>query len=61
MYPKPGGIERARWWSDERGEFLLPYDEVRASADPRQALLDFLDYTFDRTWTSEPGRVSLSR
>ncbi len=61
MYPKPDGVERARWWNDELGEFLLPYDDVRETGDPRRALLDFLDYTFDQCWTSESGHVSLSR
>ena len=61
MYPKPDGIERARWWNVELGEFLLPCDQVRASADPRQALLDFLDYTFEQSWSSVPDRLSLSR
>jgi Family of unknown function (DUF5996) len=51
MYPKPDGIEDARWWDDELGEFVLPYDEVRASGDPRLTLLEFLDTTFDRAWT----------
>ena len=50
LYPKPDGIERAPLWNDELGEFLLPYDEVRASGDPRRALLDFLDSTFERSW-----------
>jgi Family of unknown function (DUF5996) len=60
MYPKPDGVERARWWNDELGEFILPYDEVRESGDPRGTLLEFLDYAFEQTWTSGPGRVSLS-
>jgi hypothetical protein len=47
MYPKPEGVELARWWNDELGEFVLPYEDVRASADPRQTLLEFLDFTFD--------------
>jgi len=46
MSPKPDGVELARWWNDELGEFVLPYEDVRASADPRQALLEFLDFTF---------------
>jgi hypothetical protein len=50
LYPKPDGIEAARWWNDELGEFILPYDEVRESADPRRTLLDFLDYTFEQSW-----------
>jgi hypothetical protein len=52
MYPKPDGVEAARWWSEELGEFVLPYDEVRESADPRRTLLEFIDYAFERCWTS---------
>ena len=29
------------------GEFVLPYDAVRSAPDPRKALLEFLDSTFD--------------
>ena len=50
MYPKPDGVERARWWNEEVGEFILPYDDVRESGDPRRALLEFLDYTFECCW-----------
>lgn len=45
-YPKPEGSEGGRFWNDDLGEFILPYDDVRESADPRQTLLDFLDYVF---------------
>jgi Family of unknown function (DUF5996) len=48
-YPKPDGVEQARWWSDELGEFILPYDEVRESGDPRRALLEFLETTHTST------------
>ncbi|HXR12689.1 MAG TPA: DUF5996 family protein [Gaiellaceae bacterium] len=51
MYPKPDGIESARWWNDALGELILPYDDVRESEDPRRTLLDFLDYAFDRCWS----------
>ena len=39
--PKAGG------WDAARGEFLLPYDAVRTSADPAATLLDFLQSTYD--------------
>lgn len=61
MHPKPHGIEQGPRWSDEHGEFLHSYDEVRESADPRRALLDFLESTFDQCWKSSPGHVSESR
>jgi hypothetical protein len=60
-YPKPDGVETARWWNTELGEFVVPYDEVRESGDPRRALLEFLDYALDQCGTSDPGHVSLSR
>src|SRR2546428_401066 len=51
-YPKPEGIEAAvlrppsATWSPALGEFILPYDAVRRSTDPRQAILDFAESTF---------------
>ena len=51
-YPKPEGIEAAALrprpaaWSPSLGEFVLPYEAVRRSADPRQAILDFAESTF---------------
>jgi hypothetical protein len=50
--PKPDGIEAAAaapdgaFWSSELGEFLLPYEAVRVSPDPRGALLEFLESTY---------------
>jgi hypothetical protein len=51
-YPKPDGIEAsairpaAAAWNTDIGEFILPYDAVRRSRDPRQAILDFAESTF---------------
>ena len=51
-YPKPDGIEAAALrppsaaWSPKLGEFLLPYEVVRHSPDPRPAILDFAESTF---------------
>jgi hypothetical protein len=46
-YPSPPGIEvRAPGWNDELGEFVLTYEAVRTSADPRGALLDSLASTY---------------
>lgn len=51
-YPRPIGIETVTVrpnegaWDADAGEFLLSYDEVRSAADPRQAILDFLDSTY---------------
>jgi hypothetical protein len=52
-YPKPPGIEQAAIapeeasWNNDLGEFIFPYDAMRAAPDPRRALLDFLDSTYD--------------
>ena len=51
-YPKPEGIENAALrpadagWRPALGEFILSYDAVRRSPDPRQAILDFAEATF---------------
>lgn len=52
-YPAPDGFAGAKVapaqarFDDALGEFLLPYDAVRAAADPEQTLLDFLQTTYD--------------
>ena len=52
-YPEPAGfrITRARpeaaFFSEALGEFILPYDAVRTAAAPEQALLDFLQSTYE--------------
>jgi hypothetical protein len=51
-YPEPPGFRQARvgpsgaFFSEALGEFLLPYEVVRTSADPDAALLEFLDDTY---------------
>ena len=51
--PKPAGVERAAIrpagaaWNTTIAEFLLPYAVVRASADPRAQILEFLRSTYD--------------
>ena len=52
-YPKPDGIEHASigpegaGWNNDIGEFLFPYDAMRAAPDPRRAL-----WTFSRAPTT---------
>ena len=52
-YPKPEALEKAeilpRWasWSDEIGEFLLPYDHVRTAPFPATDLLAFFHSTYE--------------
>jgi hypothetical protein len=51
-YPAPPGFAEAQvrpaeaFYSKEVGEFVLPYDAVRVSAEPERTLLDFLESTY---------------
>ena len=66
-YPEPPGYrDRAlgvdgAYFDDDLGEFVLPYERVRAAADPDAALREFLDATYRRAsassaWPRETGR-----
>ncbi len=52
-YPTPDGFgaravrPAAASWNAELGEFLLPYDAVRTAAEPEDALLEFLQSTYE--------------
>ena len=52
-YPAPEGFAAARVapaaasFASELGEFLLPYDAMRKSADPDAALMEFLTSTYE--------------
>jgi hypothetical protein len=52
-YPEPPGLRAARvapnaaFFSETLGEFILPYDAVRTAANPEQALLEFLQSTYE--------------
>jgi hypothetical protein len=52
-YPSPDGFGAAKVKPDgaffhrELGEFILPYDAARISADPKRTLLDFLQSTYE--------------
>ena len=37
----------AAFWSKELGEFILPYDAVRTAREPEQALMEFLQSTYE--------------
>lgn len=51
--PQPEGFSKATaspaaaFYSDKLSEFLLPYEEVRKSASPRESALNFLQSTYD--------------
>jgi hypothetical protein len=52
-YPAPDGFASAAvrpaqaFFSKELGEFILPYDAVRTAPDPKAALMEFLQSTYD--------------
>src|SRR5450432_986398 len=52
-YPEPPGFRttpvqpKAAFFSEALGEFILPYDAVRTAAAPDQALLEFLQSTYE--------------
>ncbi|MEL6341385.1 MAG: DUF5996 family protein, partial [Myxococcota bacterium] len=52
--PTPDGLKEASIepeiarWSDELGEFVLPYEQVRKLDDPDAAILRFLQTTYER-------------
>jgi hypothetical protein len=51
-FPAPVGIEKepvrpsTAHWDQPTKEFLLPYDDVRQAASPRQAILDFCESVY---------------
>jgi hypothetical protein len=52
-YPKPEGVESApirpadAAWNADLGEFIFPYDAMRSTPDPKLALMDFLESTYE--------------
>ena len=52
-YPAPAGFAEARvkpaaaFWSQELGEFLLPYAAMRSAPDPDGALMEFLQSSYE--------------
>ncbi len=51
--PEPPGLgtasilPAAALYSQELGEFFLPYDDVRSASSPEQALLEFFQSTYE--------------
>jgi hypothetical protein len=52
-YPQPEGFAQASieppeaFYSQQLGEFILPYEAMRQAQDPEAMLLSFLQSTFD--------------
>ena len=55
--PMPHGAQ----WSDELGEWLLPYHHVRDANDPDSTLLDFLQAAYDAAAISADWPAELQR
>ena len=56
-YPEPEAFRSAplapgAYYEATLGEFILPYDKVRTSADPQSALLEFLGTTYEAAATT---------
>ena len=67
-YPRPAGFgdapvtPAAAFYSRDFGEFILPYDEVRQASSPDEALLDFLQSTYEAAATlAHWDRAALER
>lgn len=76
-HPEPAGFRTtkvkpaAAFFSNDLGEFILPYDAVRTADDPDRALIDFLQSTYEAAavaakWDREalecpPGRPGVVR
>jgi hypothetical protein len=60
LVPRPDGCETApiepehAGWVESMGEWMMPYDKVRESDDPHQAILDFLGSVY-RIATTQGG------
>ncbi len=52
-YPVPAGCDaapvkpEAAYWHQQMGEWILPYESVRISADPHATLLEFFQSTYE--------------
>jgi hypothetical protein len=67
-YPSPAGfreysvLPKTAYFNDQLGEFILPYEAVRTSADPTQTLLSFLQTTYEAAATlASWDRIALER
>ncbi|GAB5466446.1 MAG: DUF5996 family protein [Candidatus Kapaibacteriales bacterium] len=56
-YPTPESFKeqnvlpKEAFWSNELGEFMLKYEDVISSTDPKSTLLDFMQSTYDAAAT----------
>ena len=67
-YPEPPGYREApvtadgARWDDDLGEFVLPYELLRSTADPDALLLEFLQRTYEAAAsTAQWDRAALER
>lgn len=67
-YPTPDGFAHAdvgppgAFWSEQMGEFFLPYEVVRSAPDPDAALMEFLQSSYEAAANlGDWDRASLER
>ncbi|HSC78574.1 MAG TPA: DUF5996 family protein [Candidatus Acidoferrales bacterium] len=67
-YPEPAGYRTypvkpaGAYYHEQMGEFLLPYEAVRTAADPDEALMQFLQSTYEAAATlAHWDRAALER
>ncbi len=64
VFPKPDGLERAAirpasaGWDKDIGEFIFRYEDARAEASPRAAMLEFLNSSYDAAAAAAKGRTA---
>ena len=60
-YPKQESLENAKVqpaaasWNNDLGEFIMRYEDIRRLASPRDAILEFLQSTFDAAASRWPA------
>ena len=65
--PEPAGFKEARarpdaaFYHRELGEFILPYEAVRTSDSPEDAIRAFVESTYEAAPSSPAGIAQLSK
>jgi hypothetical protein len=61
--PKPDGLERAvirpaaAGWNKDIGEFIMRYEDARATPSPRETILEFLQSSYEAAAAAAKGRT----
>jgi hypothetical protein len=63
MAPKPDGLERAvirpasAGWNKDIGEFIMRYEDARATPSPRETIREFLQSSYEAAEAAAKGRT----